>query len=134
VPPFEFLTRGRSARTASGLRFEVVMAGSGRRPKPTDIIEIHYAGWLSTRRCFDETFSTGVPLEIDLGSARRKPVLDLVPGLREGLARMAVGSAYRFVLPPHLAYGLRGRKDLGIGPNRRLYYYVELVGIRDGER
>lgn len=126
APEFARLHRAKLQRTASGLRYEVIKAGTGRRPKPTDSLEIHYAGWLSTKRCFEETLSKGIPLRIATS--------DLVPGLAEGIRLMTVGSVFRFAVPAELGYGLRGRKDLKIGPSRRLYYYVELVSISDNQR
>lgn len=127
VPKFSRLKTGEIRITASGLRYQVIEPGKGALPKADELVEIHYAGWLSSQRVFDETFTHGAPLDVDLG---RREKFDLVPGLREGLALMRPGAIYRFVLPPRLGYGLRGRKDLKIGPNRRLYFYVEMVGIR----
>ena len=86
---------------------------------------------------FDESFTRGVPLEIPLGRAigvGENKKLSLVAGLLEGVLLMPVGAVYRFALPPGLGYGLQGLRSRGIGPNRRLYFYVELVSAMNDHR
>ena len=137
VPEFQRLSRHKAKKTASGLRYEIVEPGSGRRPKLSDAIEIHYAGWVSTGKMFDESFTGGVPLEIPLGrtiGVGENKRLSLVAGLLEGVLLMPVGAVYRFALPPGLGYGLQGLRSRGIGPNRRLYFYVELVSVMNDRR
>ena len=83
---------------------------------------------MASGKRFDETFTKGVPIEFELN----KP--ELVDGLREVLQLMPVGAVYRVALPAALGYGLQGNKALGIGPNRRLYYHVELISIVNDRR
>src|SRR5947199_2611302 len=40
--------------TPSGLRFEVLRAGTGRRPRPGDAVLVTYVGRLADGRVFDE--------------------------------------------------------------------------------
>jgi FKBP-type peptidyl-prolyl cis-trans isomerase len=136
VPEFRRLDRFKAKHTKSGLRYEIVSPGSGRRPKLSDWVEVHYVGWRTVGEPFDETFTGGIPLELPLGktigAGSRK--LSLVQGLREGILLMPIGAVYRFAIPVSLGYGLQGLKSRGIGPNERLYFFVELVSIVNDRR
>ena len=105
--------------TASGLQYEVLSEGSGPRPEPTDRVTVHYRGTLIDGSEFDSS----------LGDDPVTFALDrVIPGWTEGVQLMTVGSKYRFVVPPELAYGVRGSPP-GIGPNATLIFEVELLGI-----
>ena len=121
VPEFAILDPLTAKRTASGLRYEIVEPGAGKTPGPEDTVTVHYAGWLSTGRLFDDSMTAGLP--------RKIPLIQTIPGWREGLQLMSPGAIYRFAVPAKLAYGLSGVQALGIGPNRLLHYYVELIEV-----
>ena len=105
--------------TASGLQYEVIVRGTGESPGPLDMVRVHYEGTLLDGTVFDSSFQRGVPMEFPLGG--------VIPGWIEGLQLMNVGSTYRFVIPPHLAYG-----PVQHGPipaNSTLIFKVELIDI-----
>ncbi len=105
--------------TSSGLQYEVITAGSGARPKETDMVRVHYHGTLMDGTVFDSSVQRGEPVSFFLNQ--------VVPGWLEGLQLMPVGSKYRLTIPPELAYG-----DAGAGPiepNTVLIFEVELLGI-----
>ena len=52
----------------------------------------------------------------------------VIPGWQEALQLMPVGSKWRLVIPPSLAYGERGAGGK-IGPNEALIFTVELLSI-----
>jgi catechol 2,3-dioxygenase-like lactoylglutathione lyase family enzyme len=94
--------------------------GTGEKPKPTDTVRVRYVGTLKDGTVFDEAHRKGRPAMIPLESAVRC--------WTQGLTRMQVGGRAKFVCPPDLAYGKKGRPP-HIPPNATLVFEVELVGI-----
>ena len=54
---------------------------------------------------------------------------NLVPAWKEGIPLMKVGAKYKFFVPSHLAYGVRGSGPV-IGPNETLIFEVELLNTK----
>ena len=107
--------------TASGLQYQVITAGDGPKPKPTDTVRVNYEGKLLDGTVFDGSAQHGGPAEI--------PLSQVVPGWQEGIALMPVGSKYRFWIPAELGYGETGTPGGPIPPNATLEFEVELLGI-----
>lgn len=105
--------------TSSGLQYEVITAGTGARPKETDMVRVHYHGTLIDGTVFDSSVQRGEPVGFMLNQ--------VIPGWTEGLQLMQVGGKYRLTLPPELAYGEAGAGP--IEPNAVLVFEVELLGI-----
>jgi FKBP-type peptidyl-prolyl cis-trans isomerase len=106
--------------TPSGLQYEVLTQGTGARPTASDIVQVHYEGTFIDGTIFDSSFVRGAPFEFPLGG-------NFIPGWREGIQLMPVGSTYRFVIPSDLAYG-PGAPG-GFPPNATLIFQVELLDI-----
>ncbi|HET9551356.1 MAG TPA: FKBP-type peptidyl-prolyl cis-trans isomerase [Anaeromyxobacteraceae bacterium] len=126
-----FLARNGAAHgivtLPSGLQYEVLKAGAGRRPSAADTVVCHYRGALLDGTEFDNTRARSEPAILPLRGAIR--------GVAEALQLMPVGSTWRIFVPSRLAYGergLRGRKGLGarVPPNATLVYEVDLLSIR----
>lgn len=102
MPPEQFLAANAKhhgvKRTASGLEYEVLKAGSGPTPTPADIAQIDYRGMLLNGTVFDAS-KPGQPVAL--------PVGQVVPGFAEALTLMPRGAKYRVWIPPQLAYGDR---------------------------
>lgn len=111
--------------TDSGLQYEVLEAGNGPKPKPTDTVRVNYKGMLLDGTVFDDSSQHGGPAEI--------PLAQVVPGWQEGIALMPVGSKYRFWIPSELGYGETGTPGGPIPPNATLVFEVELLGIGAGD-
>lgn len=106
--------------TASGLQYEVIKQGAGPKPSATDVVKVHYRGTLTDNSEFDSSYKRGEPAEF--------PVSGLIKGWTEALLLMQVGSKYRLVIPPALAYGANGAPPK-IGPNAVLVFEMELLDI-----
>ena len=100
MPPAEFMAANAKKHgiktTASGLEYEVLKAGSGPAPTPSDIAQIDYRGTLTSGAEFDAS-KPGQPVAL--------PVGQVVPGFAEALTLMPRGSRYRVWIPPQLGYG-----------------------------
>ena len=107
--------------TGSGLQYQVIKAGDGPKPKPTDTVRVNYKGMLLDGTVFDDSSQHGGPAEI--------PLAQVVPGWQEGIALMPVGSKYRLWIPSALGYGESGTPGGPIPPNATLVFEVELLGI-----
>ena len=107
--------------TASGLQYEVVKQGAGPVPKDTDVVRVHYKGTLLDGKTFDSSYDRGEPATF--------PLAGVIPGWREGLALMPVGSKYKLWVPASLGYGEAGTQGGPIGPNATLAFEVELLEI-----
>ena len=69
-------------KTASGLIYIPVTAGSGAAPKATDTVKVHYKGTLRDGSVFDSSIERGQPATFPLN--RVDPLLDRGPAEDEG--------------------------------------------------
>ena len=109
--------------TPSGLTFIELEPGVGPRPRPGDVVDVHYRGALADGTEFDNSYLRDDPLQFVLGAGA------VIPGWDEGVALMRRGGKARLIIPPELAYGARGAGGV-IPPNATLTFEVELVDIR----
>ncbi|MDA8100356.1 MAG: FKBP-type peptidyl-prolyl cis-trans isomerase [Nitrospiraceae bacterium] len=105
----------------SGLQYEVIKEGTGKKPAATDTVTVHYKGTLINGMEFDSSYKRNQPSTF--------PLNRVIPGWTEGVQLMKEGSKYRLFIPSHLAYGSRGAGGL-IGPNATLIFEVELLSIQ----
>lgn len=107
-------------KSASGLIYFTVQAGSGATPKATDTVKVHYKGTLRDGSVFDSSIERGQPATF--------PLNRVVPCWTEGLQKMRVGGKARLACPSNLAYGDRGAPPK-IKPGAALLFEVELLSI-----
>lgn len=105
--------------TASGLQYEVLIAGDGAHPGVNDRVTVHYTGRLIDGTVFDSSEERGTPATFG--------VTQVIPGWVEALQLMNVGDKWRLYIPADLAYGAQGVP--GIGPNQTLIFDVSLISI-----
>lgn len=105
----------------SGLQYKVLKAGHGEKPTDADAVEVQYRGTLADGTEFDSSYKRGKAGTFQLGG--------VIPGMKEALKLMPVGSKWQVVIPPKLAYGARGA-GRAIGPNSTLVFDLELVSIQ----
>jgi FKBP-type peptidyl-prolyl cis-trans isomerase FklB len=105
--------------TASGLQYEVLVAGKGNMPQPTDRVKVHYHGTLLDGSVFDSSVQRGEPVTFG--------VTEVIPGWTEVLQLMPVGSKWKVYIPFNLAYGAQGAGP--IQPYSSLVFEIDLIGI-----
>ena len=105
--------------TESGLQYEVIKMGKGKKPSPTDKVKVHYHGTLIDGTVFDSSVERGEPIVFGM--------TQVIKGFAEGVQLMPVGSKFRFYIPQELGYG--SHKAGIIPPYSTLIIEVELLGI-----
>ena len=105
---------------ASGLKYEVIIDGSGDKPNLEDNVTTHYHGTLLDGTVFDSSVDRGEPASFPVGG--------VIKGWTEALQLMTVGSKWKLYVPYDLAYGERGAGPQ-IGPYSTLIFEVELLNI-----
>ena len=104
----------------SGLQYQVLREGNGRKPKATDQVRCHYEGMLIDGTLFDSSIQRGEPATF--------PLNGVIAGWTEGLQLMQEGAKYRLFIPYHLGYGERGAGG-SIPPVAALVFDVELLEV-----
>lgn len=104
----------------SGLQYQVLREGNGRKPKATDQVRCHYEGMLIDGTLFDSSIQRGEPATF--------PLNGVIAGWTEGLQLMQEGAKYRFFIPYRLAYG-EGGAGSSIPPFAALVFDVELIEV-----
>lgn len=104
----------------SGLMYQVLNEGSGKKPTASDTVECHYEGRLMDGTVFDSSYKRG--------ESATFPLNGVIAGWTEGVQLMSEGAKYRFFIPYQLAYGERGAGQ-AIPPFAALVFDVELIKV-----
>ncbi len=114
---------GEPTKTATGLQYWEIKAGTGDTAVAGNRVRVHYTGWLTDGKKFDSSVDRGQPFAFSLGAG------EVIAGWDEGVAGMKVEGKRQFRIPPELGYGAQGTGGGLIPPNATLIFDVELVGI-----
>ncbi|MBR2475619.1 MAG: FKBP-type peptidyl-prolyl cis-trans isomerase [Bacteroidaceae bacterium] len=104
----------------SGLQYEIITEGTGKKPSATDTVSCHYHGTLIDGTVFDSSVMRNQPAEF--------PVNGVIKGWVEALQLMSEGAKWKLFIPANLAYGERGAGQ-SIEPNSTLIFEVELLKV-----
>ena len=104
----------------SGLQYQVLKEGNGKKPSAKDSVKCHYEGFLIDGTVFDSSVQRGEPAVFGLQQ--------VIAGWTEGLQLMQEGAKYRFFIPYRLAYG-EGGAGSSIPPFAALIFDVELIKV-----
>jgi FKBP-type peptidyl-prolyl cis-trans isomerase FkpA len=115
---------GDGVKTESGLQYWDIKLGLGPIAKAGDHVKVHYTGWLTTGKKFDSSVDANSPYEFTLGEG------NVIKGWDEGVAGMKVGGKRQLRIPPELAYGETGFKDI-IQPNATLIFDIQLLSVKE---
>ena len=104
----------------SGLQYEIIKEGTGKKPKATDQVRCHYEGTLIDGTLFDSSVQRGEPAVFGVNQ--------VIPGWVEALQLMPEGSKWKLYIPSELGYGARGAGEM-IPPHSTLIFEVELLEV-----
>jgi peptidylprolyl isomerase len=117
TPPDVKAVPADAKKTASGLAYKVVKAGTGaRHPNSHSQVTVHYTGWTTDGKMFDSSVTRGEPATF--------PLDGVIAGWTEGVQLMVEGEKTRFWIPENLAY--QGKS----APYGMLVFDVELLKIQ----
>jgi FKBP-type peptidyl-prolyl cis-trans isomerase len=112
----------RMTKTATGLYYRDIEAGTGNIVHAKMDVKVHYTGWLTNGVKFDSNGEDEQPLTVPIGRGRA------IKGWDEGLEGMRVGGRRQLVIPPELAYG-SNRSGL-IPPDAVLVFDIHVVSAK----
>ena len=104
----------------SGLQYEVIIEGDGKKPSATDRVQCHYEGTLIDGTVFDSSIKRGEPAVFGVNQ--------VIKGWVEALQLMQEGAKWRLYIPYDMAYGEHGAGEM-IPPYSALVFDVELIKV-----
>lgn len=104
----------------SGLQYEIITNGNGKKPKATDQVRCHYEGTLIDGTLFDSSIKRGQPAVFGVNQ--------VIQGWVEALQLMTEGSKWKLYIPSELGYGAQGAGEM-IPPHSTLIFDVELLEV-----
>lgn len=120
----DFLAKNKEKQgvtvTPSGLQYEVIKMGTGAKPTTESTVKVDYVGTLIDGTEFDSSIKRKEPAQF--------PVGNIIPGWKEALQLMPVGSKFKVYIPQGLAYGPTGAGQQ-IKPFSTLIFEIELLDI-----
>jgi FKBP-type peptidyl-prolyl cis-trans isomerase len=109
------------SKTDSGLKYRVLRKGTGKMPKATQSVKVHYRGWLDDGKEFDSSYKRKEPIAF--------PLNRVIKGWTEGMQLVGEGGMIELEIPSSLGYGDKGAGD-AIPPKATLHFLVELLEVR----
>ena len=109
--------------TESGLRYQILQKGDGKKATKGAGVSVHYKGQLLDGTVFDSSYKRKEPIDFNVGLGQ------VIAGWDEGIQLLQVGDKARFVIPSNLAYGSAGAGGV-IPPNATLIFDVELMAVK----
>ena len=104
----------------SGLQYEVITEGNGKKPSATDRVKCHYEGTLIDGTLFDSSITRGEPAIFGVNQ--------VIKGWVEALQLMTEGAKWKLFIPSELAYGAQQAGEM-IPPHSTLIFEVELIEV-----
>jgi|GEM_PF-272351 len=121
MPQFREGNPDAQKTTEEGLIYEVLKEGTGPAPGTGMLVDIEFAFWTLGGELVDASAIRGGPWKIKVGKAKEK-IFNL------GTLLLKEGGRNRYVVPPELAFGKRGRGAL-VPPNATVVFEIELLKV-----
>lgn len=107
-------------KTNTGLVYQVIKEGSGKKPSQESLVDVYYTGMLIDGTIFDKTTDKPATFKVN----------EVIPGWTEGLMLMNEGAKYKLIIPAELAYGNNPPPGTPIQPGHTLVFEVELLKVK----
>ena len=104
----------------SGLQYQVLQEGNGKKPSATDRVKCHYEGTLIDGTLFDSSIKRGQPAVFGVNQ--------VIKGWVEALQLMSEGAKWRLFIPSELGYGAQQAGEMS-PPHSTLIFEVELIKV-----
>lgn len=108
----------RINKTHTGLYYVISKPGAGKQPLAGSKVTVKYRGYLMNGKVFE---SNQDGYTFILGSK------EVIAGWNEGIKLMREGGRFKFIIPPHLAYGGSGA-DI-IPPFTTIIFDIDLISV-----
>jgi peptidyl-prolyl cis-trans isomerase A (cyclophilin A) len=130
--------KSKATKTGTGLQYQIVKKGSGKKPADGSEVYIHYSGFLTDGTLFDSSvadvakaFGNYIPAKDQQGGYVPIPFKigtkqGMIPGFIEGIEKLNIGDKAVIFIPSHLGYGERGAGRV-IPPNSDIIFEIEMV-------
>jgi FKBP-type peptidyl-prolyl cis-trans isomerase FklB len=105
--------------TPSGLQYEIITVGTGKKPIKKDKVSCNYTGAFIDGTEFNNSYKMGGPISFDVNG--------VIKGWTEALQMMPVGSKWKLYVPYNLAYGPGQYQTIPGGS--ALIFEIDLLGI-----
>ena len=116
-----FVKKESAQKTQSGIAYKMIKEGTGKQPKATDVVKVHYHGTLIDGTVFDSSIERGKEVEF--------PLDRVIKGWTEAVQLLKEGGKIKVVIPSDLAYG-----DVGAPPKipggATLVFEIELFEVK----
>src|SRR6516165_6693949 len=97
---------GEGVKTDSGVQYCDIKVGTSDEAKSGNKVKVHYTGWFTSGKKFDSSVDAQQPYTFTIGESH------VIKGWHEGIVGMKVGGKRQLRIPPELAYGENGYKDI----------------------
>lgn len=116
-----------ATRTPNGVYIQTITPGNGQKPKPGQVVMLHYTGRLLSGEEFETNNQPGAPLlPVKIGAG------GMIAGFEDVVKELSKGEKVIVYIPSSLAYGVQGNPPK-IGPDQNIVFELEAVDITDKE-
>ncbi len=132
--------KASGTKTESGLVYNIIQKGSGKKPVAGSTVYVNYAGYFEDGNLFDSSYADVNKAygKWDANRAAQNGYQPfpfqagkkdgLIPGFLEGLEKMNIGDKALLFIPSNLGYGAQGAGGV-IPPNTNLVFELELLEV-----